>query len=85
MSDSSSYPFTISKVKNDREITHLKVHKSRSDNSLYIKIQRNGESIKVKEMNLLSLIEKLKDIIGLKYECVGRKYNELFFKKLLLD
>jgi hypothetical protein len=79
LTNSETYPFTISKVKKDRVINHHKIYKSKRDYTLYVKIkQKNNKYEKVRGKDLNSLVENISSVLGLKYECIGRKYNELF-------
>jgi len=71
-------PFTISKIIKNRTIAHQRIYK-RSSGGFYVKIRRNGVSERIKSHDLTTLIDKLADLINLKFICpAGRKYYDIF-------
>jgi len=73
-------PFTISKVNKKGTINHQRVYVNRDRSGYYIVIKtKDGKDKKIEARGEIeALITKVTSELGLKYNCPGRKYNELF-------
>jgi serine/threonine protein kinase len=78
-SNQRDYPFTLSMVKG-HDLLHLRIKRTK-DRKLKLLVRKHGDTVKIEETELCTLVNNVKSVLGLVKPVKGRKYIKLFKKK----